>query len=161
MGLAALTAAAVGSTIAGTVMQAGAARAEGETQGAIYDYNAEVARQNAEAEQYSSAEKAKLMREQMRNTLARNQANVGASGFQFSGTPLDAELAVIDDYAHDIGTVEYNSRVKNAQLQNQAKLFEYQAESARKAGKLGVGQSIIGGVSDLATIGLTYKLVKK
>lgn len=161
MGAGALTMLGVGGVIGGTAIQAQAARQQGQTEAAILEYNAAVAKQEAETTRTASAEEQALMREKMRKTLARNEVSVAASGFSMAGSPLDVQLGVIDDYAHDIGTLAYNREIEARKHESQARIFKYQAGAAKEAGRLGVGAALFGGVSSLTQIGLMNRLLRK
>ena len=149
------------ATAAGTVFEAMAVKGQAESEEAINEYNAAAARQKAGATRTAAAEEKAVLRERMRDALARNESLVASSGFQMAGTPLQNQMNVINDYAHDIGTLGYQRETEAKQLMNQARLFEYQAESARKAGKLGLGATLVGGVGRMAQIGIMKKALEK
>jgi hypothetical protein len=160
MGSEVLTAMAIGSSVAGSAIQAQAARYQAKTEAAIGEYNAQVAEQQARATAVAGAHKAAMLRDRMRKELARNQTLVAGSGFQMAGSPLDVQLGLIDEYAKDLGTLDYNTQIESQKLVNQAKLFRYQADVAKQTGKIGVGQAIFGGISDVTRIGLMERMLK-
>jgi hypothetical protein len=159
MGL--LTGLAIAGAAGGAVMQGMAAEQAGKTEAAIHEYNAQVAEQGAETTATAGAHQAKMIRDRMRKDLARNQTLVAGSGFQMAGSPLDAQLNLIDEYAQDLGTLSYNTRIEQQKLVNQARLYRFQADAARQAGKIGVGQALFGGVSNLTQIGLMQRMLNK
>jgi hypothetical protein len=157
---AALIPLAIGSSVAGSAMQGEAAKYQGETEAAIHEYNAQVDEQEAGATAVAGAYEAAKLRDRMRKELARNQTIVAGSGFTMEGSPLDAQLGMIDEYAKDLGMMDYNTQIRSQQLVNKAKLFRYQAQVAKETGKIGVGQAFFGGVSDITKIGLMERMLR-
>ena len=154
----ALEALGIGGVVGGSIYEAMGAKGRAESEAAIHEYNAAVARQGAEAVTRSAGYEQGMMRERMRERLARQSTISAASGFMMDASPQQAELGIIGDYAHDIAMTGYNAETESAQLRNQAKLFEYQAAAAKEAGKLGVGQAVVGGISGLGQIALMKKI---
>jgi len=150
-----------GATLAGMGMQAGAAYGQGKTRAAIAKYNAAAARRKAERAREVGAEEQLRLRKELRRTLSRNRVAAAAAGVQMVGSPLEAQLMVIRDYASDISEAGRNAEIEARQLQTEAILSEAQAKEARRAGRLGVATALIGGTSSLARQSLELKLAEK
>lgn len=144
--------------IGGAVYQGMAAKQQAETGADIAKYNASVAMQQKKLEGKSAAEKANMLRDRMRKDLARNQTLTAGSGWQSTGSPMEVQLGVIDTYAHEIGMSDYESRIKQSQFASQAKFFGYQAKAAKAAGKLGIGQAVVGGARNYYQMSMYEKL---
>lgn len=150
-----------GATLAGMGIQAGAAYGQGKTGAAIAKFNAAAARRKAARVREVGAEEQLQLRKELRRNLARNRVATAVAGFQMTGSPLEAQLMVIRDHAADISETGRTAEIEARQLETEAVLSEKQAKAARRAGKLGVAQALIGGVSSLAMLSIEKKLAEK
>lgn len=123
--------------IAGTAVGAVGSIVKGESEAVAYEYNASVARRNA---QTSAEQGVAAVEAQQRNSVRRIGAAIaayGASGVQVdSGSPMDvladsARMAELDRL-----TTQYNYALKGAGYQSQAQLADMGAETARTSGYL-------------------------
>lgn len=153
-------AAFIGAEAGGTAMQVIAARGSAKSQEAIAEYNAAVMEKRAEVTRVTSAEEKKILRDRLRKELARNEVSMAGSGFGMAGSPLDAQLGVIEDYAHNIAHLGYNREVEARGYESQAAAFRMQAKAAKEAGELGVGQALFGGVSSFAKFKLMQNIIR-
>lgn len=149
---------AAGLIAAGAVTQGVSAYYQGRQQAAIGRFNADVARRKAESTRAAGSEAQYEKRREMRRTLAKNRAATAAAGVQFTGSPIETELGVIRDYAADISQLGVNYETQARAADTEAILQETYAESAKKAGKLGLFTSLLGGAGDLATLSLLKRL---
>lgn len=145
----------------GAAMEGMAANQEGKTESALLKYNAAVSRQNAQAAGLAGAEEQAVLRDKMRRDLARNEATVAASGLTMAGSPMEAQLSLISDYAHDIANVGYNAQMESRNQLSQAAAFQMQARAARQAGKLGVAGALVGGVGQMTQLYAMDQMLKK
>lgn len=150
-----------GATLAGMGIQAGAAYGQGKTAAAIAKFNAAAARRKAERVGEVGAEEQLQMRKELRRNLARNRVAAAVARVQMTGSPLEAQLMVIRDHAADISEVGKTAEIEARQLETEAILSEKQAKIARRAGRLGVAQALIGGTSNLAMLEIEKKLAEK
>lgn len=121
--------------VGGALASASGARQSLNAQSAAATHNANLARQEA------SAEEARRRRASSRN-LSAIRTGISKSGVTSEGTPLlvlaeSAEQAEIDALSARIGG------------DNSANLFERQAKSARKAIPFAVGSSLLTGAANL------------
>ena len=131
-------AAAVGVQALGSIMQ-------GQQQAAASRYNAGVAENNATAARQSAAYEEARQREKVQAQQGQARANAGASGLQFTGSPLDviaqnAENAELDSLAiRDGGTLRSNA------YQAQAAGDRAAADAAELGGFVGAGTAVLTG----------------
>ena len=136
---------------AGALHEASAAEEAGERSGEILDYSARVKEAEAKQTRLTTAQAQKLKRDEMRRTLASNRAATGASGVQFTGTPAEHNLNVIDDYAYDIAVTGQEGEVMARRFESEAAIFRMRARSARKAGDDAAFSAILGGASNIGS----------
>jgi phage protein D len=139
-------------------IQAKTADEQAEEQEAVLEYNAAVARQGKETTRRAALEEKHRIKERTRRTLARNRALTAGSGLQMAGSPFEAQLAVIEDAADELGLADYRSEISVRRQESQAQMFEMQAKAAKRAGKLGVAAALVGGVSQIATFRAKQKM---
>lgn len=99
-------------------------------------YNSKVLQQQAESTQIAQQMNEKIQRRQFNTGLASNRAAVGASGIEFSGSPLEVEINNIFEFEQDLLAQRYNANVQSAQARSQAKL-------ARMGGNAALGTSLL------------------
>tara|TARA_Y100000996_G_scaffold414979_1_gene407645 strand:- start:11429 stop:11890 length:462 start_codon:yes stop_codon:yes gene_type:complete len=133
----------VGSTIM-SIQQARANKKQIQANAAWEAYN-----QKMELE----IEKQRRLREQTK-LMSEQRARIGMSGVQFTGSPL---LAVKEDYNDFLSDMHNLARV--AQSQSASLDIETQGLLANETNNM-IG-SIIGGVGDLASAGMDYKIMKE
>lgn len=133
----------IGSTIMG-ITQAQANKRQIQANAAWEAYN-----QKMELE----IEKQRRLREQTK-LMSEQRARIGMSGVQFTGSPL---LAVKEDYNDFLSDMHNLARV--AQSQSASLDAEAQGLLANETNNM-IG-SIIGGVGDLASAGMDYKIMKE
>ena len=132
----------IGSTIM-SIQQARANKKQIQANAAWEAYN-----QKLELE----IEKQRRLREQTK-LMSEQRARIGMSGVQFTGSPL---LAVKEDYNDFLSDMHNLARV--AQSQSASLDVETQGLLANETNNM-IG-SIIGGVGDLASAGMDYKIMK-
>ena len=135
--------------IVGVAMSAYAAYAQGQTQKDIYNYDAQVATQQARAAQVSGEEKSRQLSEQKRKMVGAQTAAFGGAGVDpGQGTPLEVMANTYSSYERDIQTTGYNTDTAVKQDISQADIYRYAAGRAGMAGDIGAGTAILGGVSN-------------
>ena len=133
----------VGSTIM-SIQQARANKKQIQANAAWEAYN-----QKMELE----IEKQRRLREQTK-LMSEQRARIGMSGVQFTGSPL---LAVKEDYNDFLSDMHNLARV--AQSQSASLDVETQGLLANETNNM-IG-SIIGGIGDVASAGMDYKIMKE
>ena len=160
MGLA-LGALAIGTTIAGGVMQAQAQRQQGKDQEAIMKYNAAVKEQEAkqiEAKAVLDSQRNAEQAERIRSSL---RAKLGASGAVMSeGTPLLLQAKQASELEFDNLMIGYNANVDATRLRNganidraQGKMYARAGSNAATATLMNTGGTVLGGLYDYGFVG--------
>jgi len=98
-------------------------------------------------------EKQRRLREQTK-LMSEQRARIGMSGVQYTGSPL---LAVKEDYNDFLSDMHNVARI--AQSQSTSLDIETQGLLANETNNM-IG-SVIGGVGDLASAGMNYKIMKE
>lgn len=150
--------------------QAIASAKQARAEAAWHDYNAKIALREAEAERQAAAFEAQQQAREAKQLKARQRAIVGASGVTAEGSPL----LVMEDTAAQLALENAMIRMRGARgvarwrsqsildvgkagmARSRAAGFGQAAVSARKAGAIGAGTSILGGVADIGYMG--YKM---
>lgn len=136
---------------------------QARAQAAWHDYNAKIALREAEAERRASAFEAKQQKRKGKQLLARQRALRGAAGITMEGSPLlvaedtAAQLALENAMIRMTGTRRV-SRWKSQSILDvsMARTARTRAESARQAGILGAGASLLTRTADIGYMG--YKM---
>ena len=146
----ATTAAIIGfvGIIVSAAVSAYAAYASSEAQAQAADYNKKVAKN----QQVMSRQAAELEVENRRRLYARQQsaqrAAIGASGLEGSeGSPLLVQMDSAAEAQKDLERVRYAGEVRATGYGAEAKLQKFYARTARKAGYVGVGTSLLAGAA--------------
>jgi len=138
-----------------------AARRQAKGQEAMAKYNAEVMAREAAEKRKASLEEQKTRRERMRQTLKTRRALYAKAGVLMEGSPMETQLQAAEYMAEDIAELSRSMEVQARRFESQAALDVYRGRAARAAGRLGVATSLVGGVSDISRLGLSYHLAKK
>lgn len=155
LGLAGLSGAggALGSlaTLAGTALSAAGAMQQGDAAAAVADYNAQVARNNATAEQQRAAYEAGITRDRVRGVMSQQRAGYAASGLDpRQGTPI----TVLGDSAKqgelDVLARLYAGESAATAYRNDAARLAAEGAAQKSASRLDVATTLIGGLSRMA-----------
>lgn len=142
----------------GTAVQMRGAQEQADTAVATARYEAGVYKAREVEIRRLSAEEQKLMREDLRSTLKRQRTLIAKSGTTMRGSPMQIQLRTVEDMARDIGRLSHARAMEARRLGSQASLSTMEAKFARKAGKIQKRQALWGGASQLAMMGMQYKL---
>jgi len=140
-----------------TYQQGVTAKRQAASQAAWNEYNASIARREAEAERKASAFEAQQFRRKGKMLSARQRSLIGASGVELEGSPL----LVMEDTAAQLALQEGNIRQggirRQMAYQSQSILDMYAASAARSRGRsayqssvLSAGSSLLSGASNTA-----------
>ena len=115
-------------------------------------FNESAALLNAEATRAAGAEEQFQQRQARKQILARNRALTAAGGVQQIGSPIQAQLTVIDDFATNIGAIGFNTEIAARDFEQQAEIARMQRRQAATQGLLEIGSALIGGGTDLLAL---------
>lgn len=155
-----LMAIAVATTAVGTAMQMKGAKQSAKSEAALYRYNAEIAKREAEAQRRASMEEQHIQKDSMRRALKRNRALYAKGKVMMTGSPLEVQLATVETMAADIATLATERELGVSRARSRIGLERFRAGAAEQAGKLAVGTTLVGGVSDISKLGISYYLNK-
>jgi hypothetical protein len=110
------------------------------------EYNAKVSRANAKMARSEGEIEAHDKRREMRRALGTLRAAYGSSGVEFAGgSGLDLLKDTAVEYAWDEQKIRYRSEVSAVSEENQAELYEMEADSAMTSGIFGAATSLLKG----------------
>lgn len=150
-----LLAGAIGASLGGAAISAIGALQQGEAAESAAQFNATVARQDAQiVKQQTAAEIERTRRE----GLVRSGAAVAAAGRggSVTGSTLDVLSSNIAQQELDVLNIGAEGVLKERQLLNTANLDISQGRAAKQASKLQAAGSILGGVSKAAQLGTQF-----
>ena len=166
-GMSTLQALSLGATVAGAAFSSTGAVAQGNTQQAAYNYNADINERNAQvaeqqADQLVRREEEKIVdfqKDFRKFSDSQSQAFRYNGWIASEGTPLKVALASAQEAEEEIATRRYNAKVSAGQLEENATQERMQADlnrmygkSASRAGKVDAGRSLLGAAADVARI---------
>lgn len=144
------------ATLAGTALSAAGAISQGQAAQDVANYNAQVARNNATAEQQRAAYEAGITRDRVRGIMAQQRAGFASAGLDpRQGTPV----TVLGDTAKqgelDVLARLYAGESAATAYRNDANRFIAEGQAAKSAAKIGAMTSLVGGIGKLASSGGT------
>ena len=162
----------ISTLIAKTVAAAGAgisaysAYSQGQAQSRMAEYNALIARQNAElaSGQMDIAKKEKdimeaRLRRRTEQTLASQRAGFAKAGVEPAGTPLIVAAGTITEADLDAMAIRYAATIERGQilaqqagLKQEERLQRMAGRQYQTAGYLGAGASLLSGIGQVASI---------
>ena len=144
-----LPAIAAVASIAGSALSAVGAMQQGKAAAAAANYNAKVNEMAAVAEKDAAAAEAEDRRRKLMGQRSTSIAARGASGVALAGTPLMVDEDMLGEIELDVARVGQRGAAKAAQYQNQATLDRATARSAKRAGAISAGASLLGGIASV------------
>lgn len=157
----------MGATVLGAATQATGQVAQGNTQQAAYNFNADINERNAkvaeqQADQLVRREEQKIVdfqKDFRKFSDAQSQAFRYNGWIASEGTPLKVALASAQEAEEEIATRRYNAKVSADQLEENATQERMQADlnrmygtQARRAGRINAGTSLLSAGADIARI---------
>ena len=140
--------------VAGTGLQVYGQYQAGKAQEEAAEYNAEVARQRAEATRSAMASETSLAHKRARRLKAEQRAAYAKSGaLPSAGTPLLVMLEQAGEIEQDIMTQRYNRMLEARGHESQAKMREWEGKQARYASYLQMGSTLL---SSVGSMGMQY-----
>lgn len=148
----------------GQYQQGQAAKDAAEYQAAVSRNNAIMEDRRAQQELEAGDREAIQRRRAIAQLIGQQRANVGASGVEASGSPLEVIADTAEQGTLDMATIRYNAELRaqdrrfSAQnLRAQSVLQEFEGRSAARAGQIGAFGTILGGAGQAS---LAYKTFK-
>lgn len=153
MGFAASTWAAIGAVTGGlgVAMSAASSIQQGKQQKAMSEYNAAVARQEAEAIKEATAYEELRQKEQAKKLRGRQLALYGKSGVLMEGTPLEVMEETAAQAELDTLAIRRAGATSASRQESQAQLDIIRGRSAERAGYYGAGTSLLTGAGQIAS----------
>lgn len=125
-----------------------AAYSASEAQARAIDYQKKQARINAKQARDAAEAAADIAHERHQRILAAQRAALGASGVTTTeGSSLIVQMDAAEQAALEEGRIRAAGQTAATGLENQAKLFGYQARATRRAGYIAAGTSLLGGTA--------------
>lgn len=110
-------------------------------------YNAQVSDNNAQRIRAEAATEIQDKRRDVRRQLGSIRAAYGASGIDFSGSPLDVLADSAFEGEWDVTKIRYKAEVAAVDEENRANLYRAGADASQTAGYIGAGSSLLSGLS--------------
>ena len=135
------------SGVVGTAVSAFGAIQAGNAQNDVAKYNAQVANNNATAEQQRAAYDAGLIKDERRRVIGSQRAAMAANGLEISsGSPV----AVLGDTSGqaemDILARLYGGESAATAYRNDATRMKIEGKAAKQAGMIGAGSTLLTGL---------------
>ena len=141
---------AVPLMIASAVIAAASTAAAAKAQADSQRYNADVAKNNATYAQQAAAENARRQQVQATQQIGQLRANIGASGLQTEGSPLDLlEQSARTSELDRLSIIHQGALQANA-LRNGAQLDNWGAGQSMSQGVLSASGQLLKGASSAA-----------
>jgi len=129
--------------IAGTGLQAFGQYRAAQDQAAAEEYNAKIARQEAEIAKQRGKLQADRQRKLSRRFLAQNRVNIAKSGVAFSGSSLEVWKDNAEELELDALIIEYNSRIDQTRSLSEASIREDRADRVRRQGIMNAATTVL------------------
>ena len=139
------------AVVAGTGIAAYGQYQAGQSQKAMADYNAKLARNEAIARDQATAAETERMRSEKKRMISAQRAAAGKTGAMISeGTPLlvmaeDAGLMELD-----ILNMKRTGAMQAQASRSEATLSKYEGKQAARAGMIGAGSTLLSGFGTAA-----------
>ena len=135
------------SAIIGLVIaavQAYAAYEQGQAQQEVYDYNAKVARQQAESAKQAATLQAEADRERSRRIIGRQRSLYGVAGVEVdAGSPLLIKADSARQAELNAQAIEWQGAVQAQNFMQESVLDRFMGRAAARAGTFGAGSTLL------------------
>ncbi len=135
------------ASAAGTATTAYGAYASGEQQKANLEYNAAVQRNQAIREEQAAFYEAGKLSEEGQRFKARQRVAFAKAGVTGAGTPLLVLSDTADQIARDVQMTMWGGQQRAGFMRSQAGLSMLRGRTAKRAGLIGAGSTLLGGAS--------------
>lgn len=144
-------AASAGVQAVGSIMSARAASQAAEYNQKISLQNAQIAKQQTEADVIS-------LRKKQYQQLGAIRAAVGASGVTMEGSPLDVLEASVSEAELDAQRLRYSGELRARGYENEAVLYEMESETAKTSGYFNSASALLTGGAQAAYYGTPVRV---
>jgi hypothetical protein len=134
-------------TLASTAVSAYGQYQQGQQQAQAAEYNAAVARQQAEASREAGKLEAARIRKQKERLTGRQRAMYAKAGVTMEGSPMEVMLDSATDAEMDALITEYNYETQARQAGSQASMSQWRAGVYERTGTQRAGATLLQGVS--------------
>ena len=141
----------------GAVVAAYGTYETGQQQQAASEYNKKVARNQAQAARDAASIQEDAIRDRDRRLLARQRAEVGASGYTAEGSPLSVMLDSAQEAELEALRVRYGGASAAAGAQSDAQLQSFYGQNAARAGTIGAGGTLLTAAGQAAGAASRYR----
>ncbi|PCI27428.1 hypothetical protein COB52_04810 [Candidatus Kaiserbacteria bacterium] len=139
-------------SMVGSMMEARAQKQAGKSAQKVANYNAQLTDNQAKVEEDKAKYEAVRVRRKNRLALAQAQVNIGASGLQAVGTPMDVMFDDVQQLELDALAVEWSGEVNSDILKAKAVGQRYEGAVAKSnADAQATGTLISGAASATST----------
>ncbi len=146
-------------SVAGTAMSAMGQIRQGQAQKAAYDYNTQVAEQEARVARAGAAREEEVHREKLNRLLGTQRALYASAGVDISsGSPLLTMMDTASEGEEEARYIRYGGEVEATSKLNEARLGRFYGGQASRTGRIGAGSTFFTG---LGQAGLGYASLKK
>lgn len=143
----------VGSVVGSALGSAKAAQTQASATTGAANFNQQVAAENANITQGQTDQQVRDVQRTQYLQRSTNTANAGGSGLGLTGSSLDILSDNASQNELDVLNTKYQGALTVRGYNNSAALDVSQAKNADIAGQIGVGTSILGGVTNLGKVG--------
>lgn len=151
-----ITAAIVGSQVAGSVMSFKGTRAAAKSARQVAEYNAQVAENEAVLLARAKRDEEAGLRRQGERLIASQRTATAASGIQMSGSALQALASSYYGIEADAAKIRYAGSIEQIQKASEADITRVQGYARSQALKTQAYASLLG---DVASTFSTYKAI--
>lgn len=137
--------AAIGLTILGTLSSAAGAKQSANAEAQAAQVNAQVARNNAVVARQQAQADSIMHQRESRRKIGQIAASYGSSGVELEGSPIDILALSASDAELDRQTIIYKGEVRAVGYENDARIQDQAARSARSRGRASASNILIGG----------------
>jgi hypothetical protein len=117
---------------------------QADAQSRAYDYNANIAEENATQALAISAQNERRQRIQGKKEIGSMVAAYGASGVTTEGSPMEVLADSIANAELDALNVRFSGQSKAINLRNEAAYGRYQAREAKRMARISAAASLLG-----------------
>lgn len=143
-------------TAFGQIQEGMAAKAQGESEAAIAEYNAQLSEQRAKEAEKAAAYEAAMHEKKGERLQARQVAGYAKAGVEFRGAPLAVLEETERELTMDKMMILREGTISAAQAKSQAQISRMRGEAAKKRGKyayrgalLSAGGTMMTGLSEM------------
>ena len=126
----------------------------GEAQKQAYDFNANIAEQNARQSELIGAQEERHQRIMGRKALGQMRSAYGASGVTMEGSPMEVLAESAANAELDALNVAYARKSQAVNFRNEARAGRFAGSQAQIAGRIGAAASLMSG-AEKAYAGMT------